>query len=129
MTFFKYIKLLTVSNSGQSSKGFLFVSVTLSSLALIAICGISLIVDVLVNGHIETDLVGMAALIGSISTLLGAVGLTKVYGDKFDYQSYKDERDFNYNSSSSSSISNSQQNNSAAEAAPKISPNDANSAI
>ena len=127
MTFFKYIKLLTVSNSGQSSKGFLFVSVTLSSLALIAICGISLIVDVLVNGHIETDLVGMAALIGSISTLLGAVGLTKVYGDKFDYQSYKDERDFNYNSSIS--ISNSQQNNSAAEAAPKISPNDANSAI
>ena len=126
MTFFKYIKLLTVSNSGQSSKGFLFVSVTLSSLALIAICGASLIVDVLVNGHIETDLVGMAALIGSISTLLGAVGLTKVYGDKFDYQSYKDERDFNYNSASNS---NSQQDSNTAEAAPKISPNDANSAI
>ena len=92
-----YIKLLAKSNSGQSSKGFLFVSVTIASLCLIAICGISLIIDVICNGHIMTDLVGMAAFIGSISTLLGAVGLTKVYGDKFDYQSYKDERDFNYN--------------------------------
>lgn len=90
MTFLNYIKQLIKANSGDSSKSFLLVSVTLASLALLGICGFSLIVDVIVNGHILTDLIGMAAFVGSISTLLGAVGLTKVYGEKFDYQIYKD---------------------------------------
>lgn len=90
MTFFTYIKQLIKSNTGESSKGFLVVTVTLASVALLAICGISLIVDVIINGHIVTDLLGMAAFITSISTLLGAVGLTKVYGDKYDNESYRD---------------------------------------
>ena len=88
MTFFKYVKELMRSNSGESSKGFSFVTVTLTSLGLLTICGVSLIIDVIINGHIVTDLVGMAAFVTSISTLLGAVGFTKVYGDKMDYDNY-----------------------------------------
>lgn len=90
MTFFSYVKQLIKSNTGESSKGFLLVTVTLASLSLLAICGVSLIIDVIVNGHIVTDLLGMAAFVTSISTLLGAVGLTKVYGDKYDNESYRD---------------------------------------
>lgn len=88
MACFKYIKLLIKANSGESSKGFLLVTVTLASLMLLGVCGFSLVLDVISNGHILTDLIGMAAFVGSISTLLGAVGLTKVYGDKVDTQTY-----------------------------------------
>lgn len=101
MTFFNYVKQLIKSNTGESSKGFLVVTITLASLSLLFICGISLVIDVIVNGHIVTDLLGMAAFITSISTLLGAVGLTKVYGDKFDNESYRDI--MNYSSKYSSS--------------------------
>lgn len=96
MTFFTYVKQLIKSNTGESSKGFLLVTVTLASLSLLGICGISLIIDVIVNGHIVTDLLGMAAFVTSISTLLGAVGLTKVYGDKYDNESYRDVTNFYY---------------------------------
>lgn len=88
MTCLNYIKLLIKPNSGESSKGFLLVTVTIAALGLLGICGFALMMDVIVNGHIITDLIGMAAFIGSISTLLGAVGLTKVYGDKCDNQAY-----------------------------------------
>lgn len=96
MSFLNYIKQLIKSNTGESSKGFLLVTVTLASLALLGICGISLIIDVIVNGYIMTDLLGMAAFVTSISTLLGAVGLTKVYGDKYDNESYRDVTNFYY---------------------------------
>lgn len=96
MTFFGYVKQLIKSNTGESSKGFLLVTVTLASLSLLAICGVSLIIDVIVNGHIVTDLLGMAAFVTSISTLLGAVGLTKVYGDKYDNESYRDISNYYY---------------------------------
>ena len=99
MSFLNYVKQLIKSNTGESSKGFLLVSVTLASLSLLGICGLSLLIDVIVNGHIVTDLLGMSAFIASISTLLGAVGLTKVYGDKYDNESYKDIMNISYRQS------------------------------
>lgn len=124
MTFFKYVKDLMRSNSGSSSKGFAFVMVTLMSLSLLGICGISLIIDVIINGHIVTDLMGMAAFVGSISTLLGAAGFTKVYGEKVDNDSYYNyERPYQkrekYYSDDSSNIGS----------CPKISEEEANKVI
>lgn len=57
---------------------------------IIFTCGLSIIVDVICNGYIMTDMYGMAALFASISTLYGAVAWTKVNGEKnsVDYIKY-----------------------------------------
>lgn len=102
-----YLTELVKSNNGKSSKTFALVTITIMSLFLLGICGVSLIVDVIVNGHILTDLIGMAAMIGSIATLLGAVGMTKAYGDKYDDErnrtSYTNYTQYYYQSNQSKS--------------------------
>lgn len=88
--FIEYIKLLIKSNNGDSSKSFFLVSVTLVGILLLLICGIVLLIDVCCTGYIITDLYGMATLIASIASLFGAVGWTKVAGERktSDFEKY-----------------------------------------
>lgn len=100
--FIEYIKLLIKSNNGNSSKSFFLVSVTLVGILLLLICGLVLIIDVCCTGYIITDLYGIATVIASIASLFGAVGWTKVAGEKryYDYQKYYPNNNQQNNNSS-----------------------------
>lgn len=104
--FVEYIKLLIKSNNGDSSKSFFLVSVTLTGILLLLICGLVLIIDVCCTGYIITDLYGIATVIASIASLFGAVGWTKVAGEKrfYDYKKYypKEKQKLNNKSSDES---------------------------
>nr|DAD66545.1 MAG TPA: hypothetical protein [Myoviridae sp. ctPuP5] len=101
--FVEYIKLLIKSNNGDSSKSFFLVSVTLTGILLLLICGLVLIIDVCCTGYIITDLYGIATVIASIASLFGAVGWTKVAGEKrfYDYKKYYPEEKQKLNNKSS----------------------------
>lgn len=73
---------LIKNNTGISCKSFFLVVVTfVCSILIITIC-FSIFYEEISNGYIKSDLVGLSALVGSISALLGAAGLTKVIGEK-----------------------------------------------
>lgn len=78
----KYLKSLITSNNGESSKSFFLVTVTLLGSYLLFICGFILVIDVICNGYVMTDLYGIAAIIATVASLFGAVGWTKVAGEK-----------------------------------------------
>lgn len=73
---------LIKNNSGVSCKSFFLVSITIiGCLLLFCIC-FALVWEEITNGYIKSELLGISALIGSVSTLFGAAGLTKVIGEK-----------------------------------------------
>lgn len=78
----KYLKSLITSNNGESSKSFFLVSITIIGIFLLFITGFALIVDVICNGYIMTDLYGVSSFVVSIASLLGVTGWTKVSGEK-----------------------------------------------
>lgn len=78
----KYLKSLITSNNGESSKSFFLVTVTIMGIYLLFICGFAILIDVICNGYILTDLYGMSTLIAAIASLFGAAGWTKVAGEK-----------------------------------------------
>lgn len=78
----KYFDALVRNNTGVSSKNFFLVTVTLMGCALLAIVGFILIWEIIANGTIKTDLMGLSAFVGAITSLFAAVGLTKSIGDK-----------------------------------------------
>lgn len=102
-SFIDYIKLLIKSNNGDSSKSFFLVSVTLTGILLLLICGVVLLIDVICTGYVITDLYGVATVIASIASLFGAVGWTKVAGEKrlYDYKKYYSEEKQKLNNKSS----------------------------
>lgn len=102
-SFIDYIKLLIKSNNGDSSKSFFLVSVTLTGILLLLICGVVLLIDVICTGYVITDLYGVATIIASIASLFGAVGWTKVAGEKrlYDYKKYYPEEKQKLNNKSS----------------------------
>ena len=63
----------------------------------------ALIIDVCCTGYIITDLYGVATVIASIASLFGAVGWTKVAGEKrfYDYKKYYPEEKQSLNNKSS----------------------------
>lgn len=99
--FIEYIKLLIKSNNGESSKSFFLVTVTLTGILLLLICGLVLIIDVCCTGYIITDLYGVATVIASIASLFGAVGWTKVAGEKtYGYNKYYSKKQETINNKS-----------------------------
>lgn len=73
---------LIKNGSGISCKSFFLVSVTIvGCLLLLAVC-FAIVWEEFSNGYIKSELLGVSALIGSVSTLFGAAGLTKVIGEK-----------------------------------------------
>ena len=72
------------NNTGISSKNFFLVSVTIIGCILLIIPGVVLMIEVINNKTITTDLSGLAAYIGSVASLFATAGLTKAWSEKFE---------------------------------------------
>lgn len=75
---------LVKNNSGVSSKSFFLVLTTLIGCALLLVPAIVLMIEVISNKTVATDLNGLAAYIGSVATLFATAGLTKAWSEKYE---------------------------------------------
>lgn len=87
---FKYFSLLVKSNSGVSSKSFFLVVITLIGLFLLVIPGVALLIEVICNHTIATDLNGLAAYIGAVAGVFASAGITKAWSEKYENKRNKD---------------------------------------
>lgn len=78
------LKMLLDRSNSLSSKSFFLLVVTFIVSLLFLCLAIVLLYDVAYDGKIDTDLLGISALIGSLTTTLGVAGFTKVQGEKND---------------------------------------------
>lgn len=81
-----YFQKLIQVNSGHSSKAFFLVSVTLIGCLMLLSVVFILIWEVITYGTIKTDLMGISAYVGSISTLFVSAGLTKTIGERGEHK-------------------------------------------
>lgn len=76
----RYEALIT-NGTGHSIKSWFIHRVAVAGLALLAVIGVVLLVDVIWDGKIDTNLSELAQLIGAISTLFVSAGLPKMIGE------------------------------------------------
>lgn len=81
---------LIKNGSGISCKSFFLVSVTIVGSLLLVAISFAIIWEEFTNGYIKSELLGISAIIGSVSTLFGAAGLTKVIGEKNENNDIKE---------------------------------------
>lgn len=79
-----YIGKLIKNNTGVSSKNFFLVAVTVIGLILLLVPAILLIVEVVYNHTIATDLNGLAAYIGAVAAVFTSAGITKAWSEKYE---------------------------------------------
>lgn len=79
-----YIDKLIKNNTGVSSKNFFLVAVTVIGLILLLVPAVLLIVEVIYNHTIATDLNGLAAYIGSVAAVFTSAGITKAWSEKYE---------------------------------------------
>lgn len=79
-----YIDKLIKNNTGVSSKNFFLVAVTLIGLVLLLVPAVLLIVEVIYNHTIATDLNGLAAYIGAVAAVFTSAGITKAWSEKYE---------------------------------------------
>lgn len=72
------------NNTGVSSKNFFLVAVTLIGFILLIIPAVVLLVEIIFNHTIQTDLNGLAAYIGSVAGLFATAGITKAWSEKYE---------------------------------------------
>ena len=75
---------LVQNNTGVSSKNFFLVVITIIGCLLLLVPVVALTIEALVMHTIATDLTGMAAYIGAVSTVLGMGGFTKVMSERYE---------------------------------------------
>jgi len=80
----KFLSDVIRNNTGVSSKNFFLVAVTLIGLILLVIPAVVLIVEVIFNHTIRTDLNGMAAYIAAVAGLFASAGITKAWSEKYE---------------------------------------------
>lgn len=80
----KFLKDLIRNNSGISSKNFFLVSVTIIGLILLIIPAVVLLIEVICNHTIATDLNGMAAYIVAVAGIFASAGITKAWSEKYE---------------------------------------------
>ncbi len=78
----EYIKELVRVDSGHSSKAFFLVAVTIIGCVLLLCVAFVLVYEVVTNGTIQTDLMGLSTFVGSVASLFVTAGVTKVYSEK-----------------------------------------------
>lgn len=78
---FKYLRSLIKTGTGDSSKSFFLVVVTLIGAYLLFVMSGVVIYDCLMDGQVDTPLGGVAEIIAAITALLGSAGACKVYAD------------------------------------------------
>lgn len=79
-----YFNKLINNNTGVSSKNFFLVAVTVIGLILLLVPAIILLVEVINNHTISTNLNGLAAYIGAVASLFATAGLTKAWSEKYE---------------------------------------------
>lgn len=79
-----YLGKLISNNTGVSSKNFFLVTVTVIGLILLLVPAVLLIVEVIYNHTIATDLNGLAAYIGAVAGVFAAAGITKAWSEKYE---------------------------------------------
>lgn len=84
MKLFEFIIKLIENNTGISSKNFFLVIITIIGLILLIIPAIILIIDMVYNKRITTDLNGLASYIGSVAGVFAAAGITKAWSEKYE---------------------------------------------
>ena len=89
----KFFRDLITNNNGISSKSFFLVTVTIIGFILLLIPAVILIVEIIVNKTIQTDLNGLAAYIGAVGVLFTSAGITKAWGDKSSKNNNKNIED------------------------------------
>lgn len=78
----KFFRDLITNNNGISSKSFFLVTVTIIGFILLLIPAVILIVEIIANKTIQTDLNGLAAYIGAVGVIFTSAGITKAWGDR-----------------------------------------------
>ena len=79
-----YIDKLIKNNTGVSSKNFFLVAVTVIGLILLLVPAVLLIVEIIYNHTIATDLNGLAAYIGAVAAVFTSAGITKAWSEKYE---------------------------------------------
>lgn len=78
--FIKFAK----NNTGYSTKNLFVLLITFIGCLLLIVPFFVLIIEAIFMHTIATDLTGMAAYIGAVTTLFGVAGLTKVTSEKYE---------------------------------------------
>lgn len=78
-----FFKELVTSESGVSSKSFFLVVVTIVGVILLLVPAVILVIEVVYNHTITTDLNGMAAYIGAVAGVFATAGITKAWSEKY----------------------------------------------
>ena len=87
MKFFKYMKSLIETDTGNSSKSFaLVMSTVISFITGLVICFV-ISYDVISNGYVKTDLESMGIFMLCIGSYIAASGVPKIFGDRSFYSS------------------------------------------
>ena len=79
-----YFMKLIQNNTGVSSKNFFLVAVTVIGLILLAVPAAILLIEVICNHTISTDLNGLAAYIGAVAGVFASAGITKAWSEKYE---------------------------------------------
>ena len=78
----RYMTSLIREGSGDSSKSFFLVCVTVTGCLLLVAVGTVLLCDVMRDGRIDTDLPGLAALVGAVTAVFASAGVTKAMSER-----------------------------------------------
>lgn len=77
----KFFSELVRNNTGVSSKSFFLVCVTITGIILLSMPIFALLVDIIYNHTVTTDLNGLAAYVASVAAIFTSAGITKAWGD------------------------------------------------
>ena len=80
------VRLFDMNDDGVSSTTLFMVVLTLIGCVLLIVPAISLLIEVYYNHTITTDLSGMAAYIGAVTTLFASAGITKAWSNWANYK-------------------------------------------
>lgn len=81
---FNRLSKLIRNNTGVSSKNFFLVAVTMVGILLLIVPIVLLLIEIIYNHTIATDLNGIAAYIGAVAGLFATAGITKAWSEKYE---------------------------------------------
>lgn len=87
-----FIKLIK-NNTGVSSKNFFLVTVTIVGILLLIVPIVVLLIEVINNKTIQTDLGGMAQYIAAVAGIFASAGITKAWSEKYENKDYEDTKE------------------------------------
>jgi len=83
----KWFSDLVKNNNGHSSKSWFLVVLTLVGIFILAVLGTAILIEAIYNHTVTTDLMGISACIGAVSTMFATAGVVKVMGEKNEIKS------------------------------------------